>query len=55
LGSRGIYKDGWWAGVRNRLPWNLFRLSDGINEYPWELYDLTKDYSRAENPAAKYP
>jgi arylsulfatase A-like enzyme len=55
LGSRGIYKDGWWAGVRNRLPWNLTRLSEGLNEYPWELYDLTKDYSQAENLAAKYP
>ncbi len=26
LGSRGIYKDGWWAGARNRLPWNLMRV-----------------------------
>jgi hypothetical protein len=31
------------------------RLSEGINKYPGELYALTKDYSRAENPAAKYP
>ena len=55
LGSRGIYRDGWWAGVRNRLPWNPTRLFEGLDEYPWELYDLTKDYSQAENLAAKYP
>jgi arylsulfatase len=55
LGSRGIYKDGWWAGVRNRPPWNPTRLSEGLNEYPWELYDLSKDFSQAENLAAKYP
>ncbi len=52
MGSRGIYKDGWWAGMRNRLPWIFTRL---VNEHPWELYDLTKDYSQAENLAAKYP
>ncbi len=55
LGSRGIYRNGWWAGVRNRLPWNLVKVSEGINEYSWELYDLTRDFSQAENVAAKYP
>jgi arylsulfatase len=55
LGSRGIYKNGWWAGVRNRLPWDLTRLTEGLGEYPWELYDLSKDFSQAENLAAKYP
>jgi arylsulfatase A-like enzyme len=52
MGSRGIYKDGWWAGVRNRLPWNLTHLSF---KFPWELYDLTKDFSQSQNLAAEYP
>ncbi len=55
LGSRGIYKDGWWAGVRNRLPWELHHLAEGLDAYPWELYDLTKDFSQARNLAVKYP
>jgi len=54
LGSRGIYKNGWWAGVRNRLPWNPTHLTEGLNEHPGELYDLTKDYSQAENLADKH-
>ena len=55
LGSRGIYKDGWWAGVRNRPPWNLSRLAAGIHEHPWELYDLARDFSQAQNLAVQYP
>lgn len=52
-GNRGIYKDGWWAGSRLGLPW------DGIGKQgspePWELYNLTTDFSQAHNLADRYP
>jgi arylsulfatase len=55
LGNRGIYKDGWWAGARNRLPWDLAHVYDGVADNPWELYDLAHDYSQAHDLAAKNP
>ena len=56
LGNRGIYKDGWWAGSRNMLPWkiNLSGKNDPYNN-PWELYNLDADYSQAHNLAASNP
>jgi arylsulfatase A-like enzyme len=54
-GTRGIYKDGWWAGSRKVTEgsgvWN--QAPYGVR--PWELYNLTEDYSQAHNVAAKYP
>jgi arylsulfatase len=56
LGSRGIYKDGWFAGARNMLPWEIFVkgfLQASGNQ--WELYDLAHDYSQAHDLASRYP
>jgi arylsulfatase A-like enzyme len=57
LGSRGIYKDGWWAGSFNHLPWPTDR--SPFNSPPetkaWELYHLDDDYSQAKDVAAQYP
>jgi len=60
VGNRGIYKDGWWAGARHLLPWQLaakqFSLFDvAIGQHPWELYNLNEDYSQAHDLAAKDP
>jgi len=62
FGSRGIYKDGWWAGVLNGLPWGALdeRPWDSSSKKTevgrhWELYDLTQDYSQAHDLAEKYP
>jgi arylsulfatase A-like enzyme len=55
LGSRGIYKDGWWAGARSWVPWAPRTSPRTFYNYPWELYDLAKDFSQAENLADKYP
>jgi arylsulfatase len=58
LGNRGIYKDGWWAGSRHVLPWEIFGLkylTTPIGNHPWELYNLTEDYSQAHDLAAKNP
>jgi arylsulfatase len=54
LGSRGIYKDGWWAGSRKGLPWGT---GGGSEAEPskWELYDLTKDFTQAHDLADQNP
>jgi arylsulfatase len=66
LGSRGMYKDGWWAASRpDRLPWDLspdtnakFGFTedwDPDRDVGWELYDLRSDFSQAKNVAAEHP
>jgi uncharacterized protein YfiM (DUF2279 family) len=65
LGARGIYRDGWWAGTRlDKAPWDLSpetlsRFGPGSgwdpDAEPWELYDLTDDFSQARNVAADHP
>jgi len=57
LGSRGIYKDGWWAGSFNHLPWPTDRspFNSAPESRPWELYHLDDDYSQAHDVAAQYP
>jgi arylsulfatase len=58
VGNRGIYRDGWWAGARHLLPWELANTIGGsaqIGQHPWELYNLNEDYSQAHDLAAKYP
>ena len=55
-GNRGIYKDGWWAGARHSEPWASDRAGKApIGQHPWELYDLTQDYSQAHDLAAAKP
>lgn len=59
MGSRGIYKDGWYActfGPRN--PWN-YSASNFANWNPnedvWELYNIDEDFSQANDLAKKHP
>ena len=58
-GYRGIYHDGWYAATTPPIaPWSPVlgvTLPDVLTGYKWELYDLTKDYSQANDLAAKYP
>jgi arylsulfatase A-like enzyme/uncharacterized membrane protein len=64
LGSRAIYKDGWWACAKlDKLPWDftpatMQKFAPG--EYDpdndeWELYYLPDDFSQAKNVAAENP
>ncbi len=57
VGNRGIYKDGWWAGSRNSLPWEvgLHWEDHSPEDNPWELYNLNEDYSQAHNIASQNP
>lgn len=58
-GSRGIYKDGWYACAFGPLtPWK----TAGVNyaawdadEDQWELYNLNEDYSQAHDLATENP
>jgi arylsulfatase A-like enzyme len=58
-GSRGLYRDGWYAGTFGPLtPW--LSVSPGLatwdpNHDVWELYNLDVDFSQANNLAAQEP
>ena len=60
MGSRSIYHDGWVAcAIGPRLPW-VRGLPPGIREWTpdkdvWELYDLAKDWTQANDLATKMP
>ncbi|HXZ57675.1 MAG TPA: arylsulfatase [Gaiellaceae bacterium] len=64
LGSRAIYKDGWWACAKiDKLPWDwrpetLKAFAPGVydpDKDTWELYYLPDDFSQAKNVAAENP
>jgi arylsulfatase len=57
MGDHAIYHDGWIASTKvNRAPWQL---AGAVNQnpaaLPYELYDLTKDWTQFDDVAAKYP
>ena len=59
--SRGVYHDGWFACTFGPfIPWDTpgttARLAKwDANRDEWELYDLTKDFSQADNLADQEP
>jgi len=59
MGSRGIYHDGWFAGTMGpRIPW--LAVTPGMATWTpdrdkWELYNLTEDFSQANDLADKMP
>ena len=60
-GSRGIYKDGWFADVFGPLiPWDTAGSIKSITAWDpdqdqWELYNLREDFSQAHDIADKNP
>jgi arylsulfatase len=57
MGDHAIYHEGWIASTKvMRPPWVI---SGGLGadptQFPWELYDLSKDWTQSEDVAAKYP
>jgi arylsulfatase A-like enzyme len=57
VGNRAIYHDGWIASTTPpAAPWLLAtgKMPD-VNDYHWELYNLTEDYSQYNDLAAKNP
>ncbi|MFI4937324.1 MAG: arylsulfatase [Candidatus Berkiellales bacterium] len=57
FGDHAIYHDGWIASTKvMRAPWDLIGpVSQDPGSFPYELYDLTHDWTQYENVAAKYP
>lgn len=60
LGNRAIYHDGWLAATTPlKKPWDMVTGADAADNlalnYPWELYDLSKDFSQSRNLAASNP
>jgi arylsulfatase len=57
MGDHAIYHDGWIASTKvMRPPWELAgAVSQDPASYPYELYDLTEDWTQFENVAAKHP
>lgn len=55
LGNRAIYHQGWLASTTpGRMPWQDESTS-APEDYPWELYNLTTDFSQSKNLAAEQP
>src|SRR5262245_47429681 len=56
FGNRGIYHEGWTAVTKHRTPWETGQIKTvPFKDDVWELYDTSKDFSQAENLAAKHP
>ena len=59
FGSRAIYQDGWMASAPPVVaPWALSLNpppTDVMNGFPWQLYDLHKDWTQANDLAAQMP
>ena len=53
--NRAIYNDGWVAATTPPLPPWASGKTIPIDDYKWELYDVTKDFSEANNLAAQNP
>jgi arylsulfatase len=55
MGNRGIYKDGWMASTTPlRLPWVTNVGNDpNPDDFKWELYNVSEDFSQAHNLADK--
>ena len=57
MGDHAIYHDGWIASTKvMRPPWDVLgKFSQDPAGFPWELYDLTKDWTQYKNVADKFP
>jgi len=57
MGDHAIYHNGWIASTKvMRKPWDLAgAVSRDPAGFPYELYDLSKDWTQDDNVAAKYP
>jgi arylsulfatase len=58
IANQGIYHDGWMANTApKRLPWVSMgpTTEDPFNEYEWQLYNLTEDFTQSKNVAKEHP
>lgn len=57
MGDHALYHDGWIASTKvMRRPWDVAgAVSQDPANFPYELYDLSKDWTQHDNVAATYP
>jgi len=56
MGDRAIYHEGWMASTKvMRSPWSNVMPKESVLDYPWELYNLNKDWTQSEDIAATNP
>ena len=58
MGQWALYHDGWLLSTKvNRAPWVAFGAAnpDPLNNQVFQLYDLSEDFSQANDIAAKHP
>jgi arylsulfatase len=55
LGNRGVFHDGWMANTKPlRLPWQG-GTDSSPDDFKWELYHVSEDFSQAHDLAAQNP
>ncbi|RJR40664.1 MAG: arylsulfatase [Deltaproteobacteria bacterium] len=55
MANRGLYHEGWMASAfHGRAPWE-FDSHLSFDQEKWELYNVTEDFSQADDLAAKHP
>jgi hypothetical protein len=56
VGNRGLYDDGWIASTTPlRPPWMVTGVEPDPDDFPWELYNVTKDFSQSKDLAKENP
>lgn len=56
FGNQAIYHEGWFACTKvMRPPWVQSVPTESVMNYPWELYDLTNDFSQSTDLAKEQP
>lgn len=56
MGDRALYHDGWLASTKvMRAPWDHMPPKVGVLDYPWELYNLNKDWTQFDDVASQNP
>ena len=53
--NRSMYADGWKANAQHTFPWRQDFAPGNWDQDEWELYNLDKDFSEANNLAAENP
>lgn len=53
--NRAIYHDGWVAASLRAVPWTAYPPEGRVQDSPWELYNISEDFSQAHDLAATYP
>jgi arylsulfatase A-like enzyme len=54
--NRALYHDGWMASTTPlRLPWVVHGAAPDPDDFPWELYNVARDFSQSKNLARENP